>query len=134
MKLPSEHTNITLDDLLGLVETAIHSIERLQTENAFLARQLHESENAASKATARAEHLATRIEELENTQSALKTEAEWRVWFRKKYGKSTFFTHIEKEYEEEHPGAEQVDSDVIHEQVRPGKDEAHKLPEYSQGA
>lgn len=141
MKLPSEHTNITLDDLLGLVETAIGTIERLQTENAFLARQLHESEDAANRAAVEANSMAAHIKELERTAAALKTNAEWRIWFIRKYGTSTFFTHIEKEYLQDHPPIEPVDNThaVVdfasnRAMVRPGMEEVCELHEMPQGA
>lgn len=105
MKQPSDNDNpnITLDDLVGLVENAIRTIERLQSENAFLARQLNEAETAADVAMAEADCKARQIEELAQSGNALKLEAQWYRWFCKKYSNSTFFTFIEKEYRHDHP-------------------------------
>jgi hypothetical protein len=138
LKLPSENTNITLDDLLGLVETAIRSIERLQTENALLARQLHESEDTANRAAAAANGMAAQMKELERATSALKVDAEWRKWFNDRYGNSTFFTYIEKEYLQAHPRAADPRTAIGHASscsgAQPGKDDMHELHEAPQSA
>lgn len=107
MKQPSEKPNITLDDLVGLVENAIRTIERLQSENAFLARQLNEAEAATDTAMAEADCKARQIEKLAQAGNALKLEAQWYRWFCKKYSNSTFFTFIEKEYLHDHPETNQ---------------------------
>jgi len=93
-----DNRDITLDDLLDIVETAARAIERLQAANVSLARQMRECESAAHAATSDAQSKARQIEELEKSEAALRKDAEWCRWFRNKYGASTFFSHIEREY------------------------------------
>jgi hypothetical protein len=92
--------NITLDDLLGLVESAACTIERLQAMNASLMQQIRDAETAAQHAAADAENKAHQIEELEKAEAALREDAEWCRWFKGRYGASTFFSHIEREYQQ----------------------------------
>lgn len=94
--------NITLDDLLGLVESAARTIERLQAVNASLMQQMRDAETVAQRATADAENKARRIEELEQAEAALREDAKWCRWFKDRYGASTFFSHIEREYQQTH--------------------------------
>lgn len=94
--------DITLDDLLRIVDTAAHTIERLQAVNASLVRQMRECESAAQAASADADNKARQIEELERSEAALREDAEWCRWFKNKYEASTFFSHIEREYQNEH--------------------------------
>lgn len=94
--------NITLDDLLGLVESAARTIERLQAVNATLTQQVRDAETAAQHAAADAEHKAQQIEELEKAEASLRNDAEWCRWFKDRYGASTFFSHIEREYQQTH--------------------------------
>lgn len=75
--------DITLDDLLRVVESAARTIEHLQAANASLTRQL---------------------EELEKSEAALREDAEWCRWFKNRYGTSTFFAHIEREYQQTQRG------------------------------
>lgn len=94
--------NITLDDLLGLVESAARTIERLQAMNASLMQQIRDAETAAQRAAADAENKARQLEEMEKTEAALRADAEWCRWFKDRYGASTFFSHIEREYQQTH--------------------------------
>ena len=98
LKLPPENTDITLDDLLELVETAVRTIKHLQAENALLTKKLEESKDVAHAAAIEAENMAAHIKELEHARSALEGDAQWRTWFRNKYSNSTFLTYIEKAY------------------------------------
>ena len=91
--------DITLDDLLRIVDTAAHTIERLQAVNASLMRQMRECESAAQAAAKDSEDKARQIEELEKSEAALREDAQWCRWFKNKYGNSTFFSHIEREYQ-----------------------------------
>lgn len=90
---------ITLDDLLRIVDTAANTIERLQAVNASLMRQLRECESAAQEAAEDADSKALQIEELEKSEAVLREDAQWCRWFKNKYGNSTFFSHIEREYQ-----------------------------------
>ena len=92
--------NITLDDLLRVVESAARTIERLQAANASLTRQIHELESAAERAASDAQSKARQLDELEKSEAALREDAEWCRWFKNRYGASTFFAHIEREYQQ----------------------------------
>lgn len=94
--------NITLDDLLGLVESAARTIERLQAVNASLMQQMRDAETAAQRAAADAESKTRQLDELEKNEAALREDAEWCRWFKERYGASTFFSHIEREYQQTH--------------------------------
>lgn len=94
--------DVTLDDLLRIVESAARTIERLQAVNASLMQQMREAESAAQQAAADAETKARHIEDLEKSEAALREDAEWCRWFKNKYGSSTFFSHIEREYQHTH--------------------------------
>lgn len=96
-----DRRDITLDDLLELVESAARTIERLQAANAVLARQMQACESAADAVASDAESKARQIAELEQSQAALRRDAEWCRWFRNKYGASTFYSHIEREFQNE---------------------------------
>lgn len=91
--------DVTLDDLLRIVESAARTIERLQAVNATLMQQMRDAESAAQLATADAESKAQQIDELERSEAALREDAEWCRWFKNKYGASTFFSQIEREYQ-----------------------------------
>lgn len=90
--------NVTLDDLLKLVETAASTIERLQSENAALSHQMRECEARVQSAIADTQEKTTRIEVLEQAEAALRQDAEWSRWFRNKYKTSTFLAHIERDF------------------------------------
>ena len=94
--------NITLDDLLGLVESAARTIERLRAVNVTLKQQMRDAESAAQRVAADAESKARQLEELKKTTAALREDAEWCRWFKDRYGASTFFSHIEREYQQTH--------------------------------
>ena len=91
--------DVTLDDLLRIVESAAQTIERLQAVNATLVQQMRDAESAAELASADAESKARQIDELEQSEAALREDAAWCRWFKNKYGTSTFFSHIEREYQ-----------------------------------
>lgn len=112
MNNQSRHTDVTLEDLLALVEKAVGAIERLQNANATLTARLRAQTTATEAATAELEHTALQIEELEHAAAALRKDAQWCRWFRHKYGGanfSSFFWHIEREYLAEHPGENDPD-------------------------
>lgn len=94
--------DVTLDDLLRIVESAARTIERLQAVNASLMQQMRDAESAAQQAASDAEIQARQIAALEHSEAALREDAEWCRWFRDKYGASTFFSHIEREYQSAH--------------------------------
>ncbi|WP_420475551.1 hypothetical protein [Noviherbaspirillum sp. ST9] len=94
--------NITLDDLLELVESAARTIERLQAVNASLTQQVRDAETAAQRAVSDAEDKARQLEAMEKADAALREDAEWCRWFKERYGASTFFSHIEREYQQTH--------------------------------
>lgn len=96
--------DISLDDLLRIVDTAAHTIERLQAVNASLVRQIRGCESAAQAAIEDAGNKALQIEELEKSDAILREDAKWCRWFKNKYGASTFFSHIEREYQNDHRG------------------------------
>ena len=91
--------DVTLDDLLRIVESAARTIERLQAVNTSLMQQIRDAESAAQLATLDAETKARQLDELEKSEAALREDAEWCRWFKGKYGASTFFSHIEREYQ-----------------------------------
>lgn len=107
------YDNVTIEDLMALVEKAAGAIERLQAANQKLAAQLRERTNAALDAAAELEKTAMQIEELERAAALLREDAHWCRWFRNRYGGAdfaSFYTHIESEYRREHPeGAEKPD-------------------------
>lgn len=114
MNNQSHNTDVTLEDLLALVEKAVGAIERLQNANATLTEHLRAQTTAAQAATAELEHTALQIEELERAAAALRKDAQWCRWFRNKYGGanfSSFFWHIEREYLAEHPGENDPDNE-----------------------
>ena len=80
--------DVTLDDLLRIVESAARTIERLQAVNTSLMQQIRDAETKARQ-----------LDELEKSEAALREDAEWCRWFKGKYGASTFFSHIEREYQ-----------------------------------
>jgi hypothetical protein len=90
---------VTLDDLLALVDKATQAIERLHSENAYLLRQVHEYKAASAAAAAELATQKNRIQAMERAEFALMKDAQWCKWFRNKYGDSTFFSHIEKEFQ-----------------------------------
>jgi chromosome segregation ATPase len=92
---------ITLDDLLRIVDTAARTIERLQAVNASLMQQIRECESAAQAAADDADSKARQIDELEKSEAMLREDAEWCRWFKNKYSASTFYSHIEREYQAE---------------------------------
>jgi len=92
---------ITLDDLLRIVDTAARTIERLQAVNASLMQQIRECESAVQAAADDADNKARQIEELEKSEAMLREDAEWCRWFKNKYSASTFYSHIEREYQAE---------------------------------
>lgn len=102
-----EHSgDITLEDLLALVEKAVGTIERLQAANANLTERLRVQTAVAQEVTEELVNTAAQIQALEQAASALRKDAEWCRWFKGKYGGanfSTFYWHIEKEYRAEHP-------------------------------
>ncbi|OWW18653.1 hypothetical protein [Noviherbaspirillum denitrificans] len=102
MTQKESNKDITLDDLLKIVETAACTIERLQAVNASLKQQMRDAETAAQQAAADAESKARQIEELEQSEAVLREDAEWCRWFKNKYGNSTFFNHVEREYLQDH--------------------------------
>lgn len=91
--------DVTLDDLLEVVESAALAIERLQAVNAVLMGQMRDCVSAAQTAAADARSRESQLEELARSGEALREDAEWCRWFRNKYGASTFFAHIEREYQ-----------------------------------
>lgn len=110
MAQQEDNKDITLNDLLELVDTAARAIERLQSANASLAKQMRECESVARAAVIDAESKSRQIEELEQSEAALRRDAEWCRWFKNKYGSATFFSHIEREYlnEQGEQGSEQA--------------------------
>lgn len=100
--------HITLDDLLELVESAARTIEDLRAVNASLVQQVREAETAAQRAAADAESKAQQLEEREKTDAALREDAEWCRWFKNRYGASTFYSHIEREYQQLHGAGDSV--------------------------
>ena len=99
MKQPFNGGKITLDDLLALVDKATQVIERLHSENASLLHQAHEYQAASAAAAAELATQKNRIHAMEQAEFALTKDAQWCRWFRNKYGDSTFFSHIEREFQ-----------------------------------
>lgn len=79
--------DVTLDDLVAMVEKAARTIESLQSE---VRRQ------------------AGRIAELEQSEASLRKDAAWTVWFRQKYNNSLFYEAVEKTYLQDHIEANTV--------------------------
>lgn len=94
--------DVSSDLLLAAIERAAAVIERLQRENAALAGRMREYEAAAGSAAEALARRDGRIRELEQSAAALKKDADWCRWFRRRYGDSTFFSHIEREYQSVH--------------------------------
>lgn len=106
MNQKSRDTEVTIEDLLALVEKAVGAIERLQTANAALTAQLRVQKDLASVAATELERTAMQIGELEHAAATLRKDAHWCRWFRSRYGGadfSSFYGHIENEYRREHP-------------------------------
>lgn len=104
----SRDAEVTIEDLLALVEKAVGAIERLQTANAALTAQLRVQKDLASTAAAELERTAMQIGKLEHAAATLRKDAHWCRWFRNRYGGAdfaSFYGHIESEYRREHPEA-----------------------------
>lgn len=87
MKDPKQNAanrEVSLDDLVALVEKAASTISRLQEEVARQKRQ---------------------IRELEQAQEAVRQDVDWSRWFRQKYQNTVYYPVIEKAYFEDHPSA-----------------------------
>jgi endonuclease/exonuclease/phosphatase family metal-dependent hydrolase len=87
MKNPKQNAanrEVSLDDLVALVEKAAATIIRLQEE---VARQKQQ------------------IRELEQAQEAVRQDVDWSRWFRQKYQNTVYYPVIEKAYFEDHPSA-----------------------------
>ncbi|KRB84665.1 hypothetical protein [Noviherbaspirillum sp. Root189] len=87
MKDPKQNAanrEVSLDDLVALVEKAAATISRLQEE---VARQKQQ------------------IRELEQAQEAVRQDVDWSRWFRQKYQNTVYYPVIEKAYFEDHPSA-----------------------------
>jgi endonuclease/exonuclease/phosphatase family metal-dependent hydrolase len=82
------NTEISLDELVAMVEQAAAKIIRLQEEVARQNRQ---------------------IKELEQQQEAARQDADWSRWFRQKYRNTVYYPVIEKAYFEDHPQHATVD-------------------------
>lgn len=102
MTQDEDKKDITLDDLLKVVEAAARTIERLQAANATLKQQMRDYEAAMQAAAEDAEIKSRQIEALQKSEAALREEAEWSRWFRNKYSQSTFIAHIERDFENRH--------------------------------
>lgn len=103
----AEATQTNLDRLVQLVDRAAQTIARLQAENIAQRASMAELKAQLQAAQSELEGKAGRIEALEaevQSFAALKADAEWCRWFRRKYGQSTFYTHIENAYREENLG------------------------------
>jgi hypothetical protein len=98
-----EHTEVTLDKLVALVEKAAQTIERLQGANATLATRLEQSNAQIAAAQARLQEQAERIHELQAAHAREASDAHWCRWFRGKYANSTFYVHIQTAYREDFP-------------------------------
>ena len=79
-----ENREVSLDDLVALVEKAAATIIRLQEEVARQKRQ---------------------IRELEQAQEAVRHDVDWSRWFRQKYQNTVYYPVIEKAYFEDHPSS-----------------------------
>lgn len=98
----ADSPDITLDNLVGLVEKAARIVDYLQKENAVLVDDVKDHQAALQSATAKAAMLAERIRELESDAEQWRRDAQWCRWFQQKYRDSTFFSHIEREYMFDH--------------------------------
>ena len=90
--------DITLDNLVGLVEKAARIVDHLQRENAVLVDDLKDHQTALQSATMKTTLQAARIQALESEIEQMRQDAQWCRWFHAKYHNSTFFGHIEREY------------------------------------
>ena len=90
--------DITLDNLVGLVEKAARIVDHLQRENAVLVDDLKDHQTALQSATMKTALQAARIQALESEIEQMRQDAQWWRWFHAKYHNSTFFGHIEREY------------------------------------
>lgn len=128
-----EHSgDITLEDLLALVEKAVGTIERLQAANDTLTERLRRQTAVAQEVTEELVNTATQIQALEQAAAALRKDAEWCRWFKGKYGGanfSTFYWHIEKEYRAEHPELSEPPETPAEETQ--GAEEGRELPAQS---
>ena len=95
--------DVTLENLVALIERASQAIDRLQYENAQLHAQLQQREAQTAAATAQLQASAMRVKELEAAHERLATDAHWCRWFRGKYADSTFYGHIETAYRADFP-------------------------------
>ncbi|HEY0844671.1 MAG TPA: hypothetical protein VGE12_04860 [Noviherbaspirillum sp.] len=109
--------DITIEDLLTLVEKAVGAIERLQTANATLTAQLRAQKAAAQTAATELAKTAMQIGELEHAAATLRKDAHWCRWFRSRYGGAdfaSFYGHIESEYRRAHPDMAATDAENHH--------------------
>ena len=97
--------DITLDNLVGLVEKAARIVDYLQKENAMLADDVKDHQAALQSATMKAALLSARLQALESEAEQLRSDAQWSRWFHQKYRDSTFFHYIQREYLAAHPEA-----------------------------
>lgn len=95
--------DITLDNLVGLVEKAARIVDYLQKENAVLADDVKDHQAALQSSAARITMMGTRIQALESEVQQLRRDAQWCRWFQEKYRDSTFFHYIQREYLAAHP-------------------------------
>lgn len=94
MKDPKQNAanrEVSLDDLVALVEKAAVTISRLQDEVARQKRQ---------------------IRALEQAQEAVREDVDWSRWFRQKYQNTVYYPVIEKAYLEDRPSASAADPDL----------------------
>jgi hypothetical protein len=95
--------DITLDNLVGLVEKAARIVDYLQKENTVLADDVKDHQAALQSSAARIAMMGARIHALESEAEQLRRDAHWWRWFHAKYHNSTFFNYIEREYAADHP-------------------------------
>jgi hypothetical protein len=81
LKQQPSHADIRLDELVTRVESAAQMIANLQADIRLQ---------------------SARIRELEQVEAALRKDADWAGWFRRKYSNSTFYSAVEKEYFYDH--------------------------------
>lgn len=91
--------DISLDKLVALVEKAARVVDYLQKENAMLADDVKDYQTALQSAAMKAAMQASRIQSLEIEAESLRQDAQWWRWFHDRYHNSTFFSHIEREFE-----------------------------------
>lgn len=99
-------TKASLDRLVQLVDGAAQTITRLQAENMAQRASMAELQMQLQAVQAQLDGKAARIEALEaeiQGFAVLKADAEWCRWFRRKYGQSTFYTHIQNAHRAENP-------------------------------